>query len=203
MITRFTTLIFLFIFITMNSQHIIPKSIATEAKKALSYYPQLDNINIEIKFKKNIKKSTMQARPSFGSFFRTKKNRRFLILISETFQIADKTFKTRDIPSDILIGWIGHELGHIMDYQDRNKMNLIWFGLNYLFSENHIVEAERAADTFAVEHGMGTYILKTKDFILNHAEITPSYKARIQKYYLSPEEIMELVNDREALLKVD
>ncbi|MDG5491559.1 hypothetical protein [Psychroserpens sp. SPM9] len=180
----------------MNAQHIIPDSIQTEAKSALSYFPQLDSVPIEFKFKKNIKKSTMQARPTFGSFFRSKNNRRFVILISETFKISDKEFRTRDIPSEILIGWIGHELGHIIDYQDRSKLNLIWFGIKYLLSENHIVEAERAADTFAVFHGMEDYILKTKDFILNHAQITTSYKDRIKKYYLSPEEIMELVNQR-------
>ena len=138
----------------------------------------------------------MQARPTVGSFFKSRKNRTYVILISEKFKIADKEFLTRHIPSDILVGWIGHELGHIMDYQDREKFNLIWFGLRYLFSDNHIVEAERAADSFAVAQGMEDYILKTKDFILNHANITPSYKNRIEKYYLSPEEIMHLVEKR-------
>jgi hypothetical protein len=185
---------------TMQAQKIIPQSIKKETDIALSFYPALENTNIEIRFKKNIKKSTMQARPSFGSFFRSRKNRRYIILVSETFKISDKTFLTKDIPSDILIGWIGHELGHIMDYQHRNKLNLIWFGLKYLLSDNHIVEAERSADSFAVKHGMEDYILKTKDFILNNAQITPTYKDRIKRYYLSPEEIMELVKQRDALL---
>ncbi|WOD43486.1 hypothetical protein [Hwangdonia lutea] len=185
----------------MNAHHLIPKSIYKEVKTALSYYPDLKHINIEIKFKKHIKKSTMQARPSFGSFFRSKKHRKYLILISETFKISDKEFLTKHIKSDILIGWIGHELGHIMDYQNRSKLNLIGFGLKYLFSENYIVEAERAADTYAVNHGMADYILKTKDFILNHADISNIYKKRIKRYYLSPEEIMELVNNRNAELQ--
>src|SRR5690606_29663048 len=181
----------------MKAEHIIPQSIEEEVKAALSHYPQLDKTSITFKFKKNIKKSTMQARPTFGSFFRSKKNRRYVILISETIKIADKNFLTVQIPSEILIGWIGHELGHIADYQDRGNLNLIWFGLKYLFSENYIVEAERAADTYAVSHGMESYILKTKDFILNNADITQTYKLRIQKYYLSPEEIMVIVNDRD------
>lgn len=178
-------------------QHIIPESIANEINTALDFYPELKENHIEFRFKKNIKKSTMQARPTFGSFFRTSKNRKYIILISETFKISDKKFLTTHIPSDILIGWIGHELGHIVDYQDKNKLNLIWFGLKYLFSDNHIIEAERAADTYAVAHGMEKYILKTKDFILNHSDITQTYKLRIQKYYLSPEEIMDIVNDRD------
>ena len=183
----------------MFEYHIVPKSIKEEVETALNYYPQLKNIHIEFTFKKNIKKSTMQARPTFDSFFKSKKNRKFLILISEKFKISDKEFSTRDIPKDIFIGWIGHELGHIMDYQDRSKLNLIWFGFKYLFSDNHIVEAERAADSFAVKHKMESYILKTKNFILNHADITEEYKNRIKRYYLSPEEIMVLVEDRDKL----
>ena len=185
----------------MSKHHKIPTSIEKRVKTALSYYPQLDNINIEFKLKKNIKKSTMQARPTFDRFFKTKKKRKFLILISKNFKIAGKDFSTLDIPDDIFIGWIGHELGHIMDYQHRNRLNLIWFGLKYLFSDNHIVEAERAADRFAVEHNMEKYILKTKNFILNHADITKKYKERIKRYYLSPEEIMQLIEKRDELIK--
>lgn len=184
-----------------SAQHIIPQTIHNEIQTALEYYPELKETSIEFRFKPNIKKSTMQARPTFGSFFRTKKNRKYVVLISETFKISDKKFLTTHIPSDILIGWIGHELGHIIDYQDRSKSNLIWFGFKYVLSDNHIVEAERAADTYAVSHGMEDYILKTKDFILNNAEITQTYKLRIQKYYLSPEEIMDIVNDRDKAIE--
>ena len=190
-------------FMSDQEHHVIPKEIENEVNKALEYYPQLDSTYIEFKFKKNIKKSTMQARPTFDSFFRSKKNRRYVILISEKFKISDKEFRTVDIPSDIFIGWIGHELGHILDYQNRSNLNLVWFGINYLFSQNHIVEAERAADSFAVNQGMESYILKTKDFILNNADITQTYKDRIKRYYLSPEEIMELVKEREDLLQAN
>ena len=183
----------------MKNLHIIPDNIEERVQVALKYFPQLADIKIEFKLKKNIKKSTMQARPTFDSFFKSKKNRKYLILISKKFKISDKEFSTLDIPDDIFIGWIGHELGHIMDYQDRSRFNLIWFGLKYLFSENHIVAAERAADRFAVQQKMESYILKTKNFILNHAEISEVYKNRMRRYYLSPEEIMFLVEDRDKM----
>ena len=75
----------------------------------------------------------------------------------------------------------------------------VWFGLKYLYFPKFIREAERAADTFAVSHGMGKYILVTKDFILNHAHISAKYKARIKRLYLSPEEIMLLINENRNL----
>ena len=185
----------------MISQKKIPNSILKEVKTALRYFPELEDTHIEFKFKKQIKKSTMLAQPKFGSFFKNKKHRRYIILISETFKISDKKFLTKNIPSDILIGWIGHELGHIIDYQNRSNLNLIMFGINYLFSEKHIIAAERAADTYAVNHGMEDYILKTKDFILNNAQIDEAYKNRIKRFYLSPEEIMEIINKRDGLKK--
>lgn len=172
----------------------IPTIIKPQVEKALSYYPELKDTPITFKFKKDIKKSTMQAQPKFTSLLKSRKNRSYMILISEKFHIESEEFKVVDVDDDIMIGWIGHELGHVMDYRDRGKFDMIIFGLKYLFSSAHIKEVERAADTFAVEHGMHEYILATKNFILNNTSISPEYKARIKRLYMSPEEIMELVN---------
>ena len=184
---------------TNHSQKIIPDSIKDEAEIALSFYPELKEVPITFKFKKNIKKSTMQAQPVFGSLFKKKKKRKYVVLISEQFKISDTTYQTKDIPSDIMIGWLGHELGHIMDYRNRSSLGLLWFGINYFFSKTYIKKAERDADTYAVNNGMEKYILKTKDFILNQAEIPQKYKDRIKALYLSPEEIMHLVAERDAV----
>ncbi|MBM1104594.1 hypothetical protein JQC67_00450 [Aurantibacter crassamenti] len=182
----------------LNAQQKYPQSIENEAEKALSYYPELENTAITFKFKNKIKKSTMQAQPVFGSLFKSKKKRKYVILISERFKIEDTVYSTKDIPSDVLIGWLGHELGHVMDYEQRSSLNLIGFGIGYSFSMKYLKNAERTADTYAVNHGMESYIIATKNFILNEAGIPETYKNRIKKYYLSPEEIMLLVEDRNA-----
>ncbi len=174
---------------------IIPEAILAETKIALSYYPELKDIPIEFKFKKKIKKSFMQAQPKFSGIFKKKKYRSYYIMISEKFNIEKEEFSITEVPSEVLIGWIGHELGHVMDYQERSGFNLVQFGINYLTSNNFIKEAERAADTFAVSHGMGDYILSTKDFILNHAHLSEVYKDRIRRLYLSPKEILLLVEE--------
>jgi len=177
----------------------IPDVLAQEIKVALSYYPELAETPIAFRFKKDIKKSTMQAQPAFSSLLNPRAKRKYFVFISEKIQIETESFKITDIPSDVLIGWIGHELGHIMDYKNRSSLGLVWFGLKYLYFPKFIREAERAADTFAVSHGMGKYILVTKDFILNHAHISAKYKARIKRLYLSPEEIMLLINENRNL----
>lgn len=195
-------LFFTFLFsMKTQAQHIIPQEIYEEAKVALSHYPELANTPIEFKFKSKIRKSTMQAQPVFGQLFKSKKKRGYKILISEEIVINEKVIKTAEMPTDIMIGWLGHELGHVLDFKERSGLNLIGFGIGYLFSKNYIREAERRADTFAVAHGMEKYILATKEFILKKAGLSKKYVERIKDLYLSPEEIMTLVEERDLPLE--
>ena len=69
---------------------------------------------------------------------------------------------------------------------------------NLRIQSYEIVEAEYPADTYAIEHNMESYILKTKDFILNNADIHKPYKLRMKKFYLSPEEIMDIIDKRDT-----
>jgi hypothetical protein len=177
---------------------IIPETLKKEALEALSFYPELADTYIEFKFKDNIKKSTMQAQPRFSSFFKAKENREYIILISRNIQIEGEIFTMEDIPSDVKVGWIGHELGHVIDYSKRTNVGMLIFGIKYLFSSHHIKEVERAADTYAIQHGMGDYILTTKNFILDNASLSEKYKERIRRLYISPEEVMELINENKV-----
>ena len=140
----------------------------------------------------------MQAQPDFKSFFQTRRNRKYYILISERFHIEHEEFSIMDVDDEVLIGWLGHELGHVMDYRDRSSLGMLIFGVKYLFSKKFLKEVERTADRYAVKHGMYQYILATKNFILNNTSITPKYKNRIKELYLSPEEIMEMVNEMDT-----
>lgn len=181
------------------SHKIVPDEIWRETYIALSHYPELKDTPIEFRFKKDIKKSFMQAQPKFGGIFKKRNKRGYIIFINSKINIEGKKFDVTTVPSEVLIGWIGHELGHIMDYRDRKGFNLIWFGVRYLTSKNYIREAEREADTYAVNHGLGKYIIATKDFILNNADLSNTYKDRIKDLYLSQKEIMMLINKGHAI----
>ncbi len=191
-----------YIFLVMKKQalidlsnKVIPESIKKEAMTALSHFPELHECEITFRFKDNIKKSTMQAQPTWKSFFKPRRHRSYIILISRKIQIEQEEFTIADIPSDVITGWLGHELGHVMDYRDRSGIGMLIFGIKYLFSKTHIKEVERAADTYAIQHGMADYILATKNFILDHAHISEKYKERIRRLYMSPEEVMELLKE--------
>ncbi|WP_246062628.1 hypothetical protein [Mesohalobacter halotolerans] len=176
-----------------HTNKVFPNSLKNEILKALTYFPTLRNVPIEFKFKTNIKRSTMQAQPRFSKILSPRHKREYIIFIKTHFNLGTIDKPIEKLPKDVLVGWFGHELGHIMDYEQMSNFKLIRFGLSYLISNTAIVNAERQADTFAIKQGMQDYIIKTKNFILEHADISESYKNRMKKYYLSPEEIMEMV----------
>lgn len=187
-------------FETMNedtihyNNKVIPKVIEEEAKIAIDHFSDLHDVPIEIRFK-GLKKSFMNAQPRVADFLKSKKKRSYIISISSKFIIENEKFSIDEIPSEVMIGWIGHELGHIMDYQHRSAFNLIGFGIGYWTSKNYIRKAERRADTYAVKNGMGEYIIATKNFILNHTELPEDYKENIKQLYLSPDEILMLIDE--------
>ncbi len=78
----------------------------------------------------------MQAQPRFTSFFRAKKHREYIILISRKIQIEGEKFTMEDIPSDVKVGWIGHELGHVIDYRSTHERgnDHFWAKVSFLFN---------------------------------------------------------------------
>lgn len=175
----------------------IPVAIEKNVLKALSFYPELKNTPINFIFKKNIKTSVMQAQPVFKTLLLKRKNRLYRINISAHFKLTHSAIPIEQIPEDVMIGWIGHELGHILDYENKSNTGMISFGYRYYFSSEYVKKAEVVADTYAVNHGLGHYIISTKRFILDHAELPQSYKDKIARLYLSPDVIVEQVKKLE------
>lgn len=171
----------------------IPSVIAQQVHAALAYYPELKETAIRFVFTPRLKRSVMAARPIVGSLFRNRRKRAYTILINPVFKLKHTVDPVRQIPDSVLIGWIGHELGHIMDYERRNTWSIAAFGISYGLSKRYVRKAERVADTFAINRGMGHYLVATKNFILDHADLPQRYKAKIAELYLSPDDIMELV----------
>src|SRR5215212_2422791 len=175
----------------------IPALIEKNVLKALSFYPELENTTIGFIFKTNIKTSVMQAQPVFMTLLQRRKNRRYRINISEYFKLINTQIPIQQIPDDVMIGWIGHELGHILDYEGKSNAGMVSFGYRYYFHSSFVKHAEMVADSLAVERGMGNYIVATKRFILDHAELPQSYKNKIARLYLSPDVIVEQVRKLE------
>lgn len=182
----------------MPNNKYYPAELKEAVLKSLSFYPELKNTEIHFKYARRIKHSVMQAQPKINTLARARASRAYVIRMRKTFIMEGEEYALCQLPADVLIGWLGHELGHVMDYRQRSLQSMAAFGIGYVFSPNFVKGAERTADEFAVSHGMGSYIQATKNFILNHSDFPDQYKDKIRKLYLSPDEIMEIVLEHEV-----
>jgi len=169
--------------------------------KALSYFPELEEVDITFELKEKISGAVMQAQPKvFSLFVDGKENRKYKVKITRELDFGDgDILAIEDVPYDALVGWLGHELGHVMDYLDRSSADMMHFGARYMMSKQRVTEAELTADGYAIGCGMGHQILANKNYILNNEGFKDDYKDKIKNLYMSPQMVLTL---HEALLKL-
>lgn len=171
----------------------IPVEIAEATIEALSYFSELEDVSIDFVYREKIKGAVMQAQPYLFSLFVNGKNsRRYKIKVTRQLEFAEGYYPIEQVPYDALVGWIGHELGHVMDYLNRSSANMMHFGARYFLSNKRVIEAELTADGYAIGCGMGHHILANKNYILNNENFEDDYKDKIKNLYMSPDQILTL-----------
>jgi len=169
-----------------------PQELKAEIIEALSYYPELWKTHIDFIYKDKIKHAVMQAQPRIKTLFKNRYARTYKIKISRALTLGNLHKPIQEVPHDILVGWIAHELGHVMDYLDRSAFQMIGFGFNYVMSKKYLMHAERQADRYAIAHGLANKIIKTKNYILHNEKLSKEYRARIDRLYISPDEVRHI-----------
>jgi len=158
---------------------------------ALKAYKDLHDYPITL-YQKRVKASTMQAQPiiSLKNIFNGVKRYRIKLGI---YVSSSESLKIQDVPPKVMTGWFAHELGHLVDYISYSNLGMINYGLKYIFSNAFKIKAEHEADYIAIKRGFRDEIIATKEWVLNHDLVGQRYKDKLNKYYLSIEQV-ELCN---------
>jgi hypothetical protein len=160
---------------------------------ALRYFPELEQTKIRVRFKKI--KSTMMAQPDADFIVKSRNDRRYKIIINSTKDYTGMNYE--DLSFNSMVGWIGHELAHITDYDKKNNGQLLQFITNYLFSRGHLKHTENYADKETVKRGLGYALYEGAHYLFKNPKILKGYKDRNKDFYLSPEEILAEIKNVE------
>ena len=134
----------------------------------------------------------MQAQPNSDFVFRNKGNRKYKVIVNKTSDVNGMYYK--DLSFNSLVGWIGHEFAHILDYSKMNNTDLISFIASYVFDKDKMKKTERRADKETIKHGLGIQLLDGANFFHRNKKISRKYKEKKKEYYLSREEIINDIN---------
>ncbi len=159
--------------------------------ETLAAYPELLSHPIYLR-KLPTRYSTMRAQPVLNWQFWRRRTRHYRVDFSSHLEVTEHV-RVRELPREVVVGWFAHELGHIVDYLHRPWRGMIAFGLGYALWSRYMRQAERRADSIAVDHGFGAEVIATKHYLMDHATLPEHYKSRLRKYYLSADEIEALV----------
>jgi len=170
----------------------IPTEIELECLTALSYYPELKNIKIIFQFGSPV--STMVSRPKLKSILRSGNKREYQIIIRKP-GISKNGLEWNELSFNSLIGWIAHELGHIVHYSHKTSGGVLFTGVKYGFP-GYRRRMERFTDNLVIQHDLGYALLEGTDYTINYSNAKPHYKNYMMKYYLSPIEINKSINEK-------
>ena len=170
----------------------IPPEIELECLTALSYYPELKNIKIIFKFGSPV--STMVSRPKLKSIFRSGNKREYQVIVRKS-GASKNGLEWNELSFNSLIGWIAHELGHIVHYSHKTSGGILFTGIKYGFP-GYRRRMERFTDNLVIQHDLGYALFEGTDYCINYSNAKPHYKKYMEKYYLSPTEIKERISSK-------
>lgn len=180
---------------TLNKS--IPAELVQVILKTLAHYPELDTVAIEFVINDKMHNSFMQAQPIPIGLIRKRKYRKYKIQLMSSLMIGDSIIPTHLLPEDALMGWFGHEIGHIVDYENMDNIEIMIFGLRYLFSKNYVIRTEKRVDLIAIAHGLGKENIAWKEYVLGQPLLPKAYLDKIKQIYMPPSKVEEILKGQE------
>lgn len=174
----------------------IPEQYELQCLIALSYFPELKDDHIVFLPKKI--RTTMATRPHADAIFYQKEKRTYQIFINNLIENKDG-INFDDVPFNAQIGLIGHELGHVADYKQKNMIRILANGIAYVLSSSYRKAFEANVDNITIEHGLGWQLHAFADFVFNDARISKSYQSFKESNYPSPQRYEEWLKEYPGL----
>lgn len=169
-----------------------PDSIKEACLVALSFFPELQKTKIRIKFKKYMLQSSMKTRPD-NIILINKSKRKYSIFINKN--CGKKGVCIDSLSFNAVVGVLGHELSHILDYKKRSNFNLFIFGIKYLFSGKFKQKIEKKVDMIAVNHGLFYSLYEFKMYIFTNINVPEAYVKRLRKFYIDHDDLWKYYYD--------
>ncbi len=129
---------------------------------SLSYFPELANAKIKFKIK-NSTKGIISTRPTIGAIFRRSNKRKYLVLIfNPSSPNTIPLFSNAGANGQV--GILGHELCHIVYFNQKTGLGLIGLGINHI-STKYMDRFERRTDSMDIVRGLGYQLIAWKSYL--------------------------------------
>ena len=148
-----------------------------------SRFVELHNVNIEIVFTPMFL-STMNCRPRLASLVFPWRKRRYIISVNSRKNFGRYSIPVESLSDEVLAGWFGHELSHVVQYEKMSLIELIAFPFKYFFNLDFRKNFEIEATHIAREIGFGNELSEVEKFLRNDRRVNKKYQERFRRFYI-------------------
>ncbi|MEM9918816.1 MAG: hypothetical protein AAF990_12010 [Bacteroidota bacterium] len=174
---------------------VLPAAYELQALVALSYFPELKDVPIRFALWESPFAHT--SRPDWQSMLWPWMERSYTIGIGKQLKTSLAATAFRNLSFNAQIGVLGHELSHIVDYEQKTNAVLMGLGLQYFFEDFQIC-FERRTDIQTIERGLGYQLLEWSRSV--HPLLTADGRGHL---YLNPEQILTRIEENDLYDKTD
>lgn len=173
----------------------IPPQYEKQILYALSYFPELADTKIKFRIIKS-KKGIIDTRPTMGGLLRKGSKRKYLVTIYDS--IKGRTlpqFSNADVNGQV--GIVGHELSHIISFQNSTGLDLVGLGIAHI-SSRFMDRYENNTDRVNVERGLGYQLIAWKQYLDKGFKAMPRNDSPLEKKpdrerYMSVDQIQKVM----------
>jgi hypothetical protein len=140
----------------------IPAQFRKPILTALSYFPELKDVHIIFRIKKQF--TPLTTKPDLGSVLKRKNHRTYIITISNQTVDTLEHLLFQNLSFDEQVGVMGHELSHVVDFNSKNFPQSVGVGFGHL-SKKYLDKMEYNTDRICIQHGLGKYLLAYSEHV--------------------------------------
>lgn len=186
---------------TLEEEFGLNKSIPQKHERAiltaLAQYPELRPVPIV--FKEAPSLLPLSCKPTIPSLLMSQQRRTYKITISTRSLPGLAPILFKNYSFNARVGIIGHELAHVVDYENTSSLDILKMGAKYPFSTFR-KRLERSTDLRTIQHGLGWELYAWACEIRKQEDKSDLIQYHNQ-FYLTPEEIIPYIQLSTAAIK--
>ncbi|RYZ53081.1 MAG: hypothetical protein EOP49_08055 [Sphingobacteriales bacterium] len=185
---------------TGNIHKRIPEAFEKQILFALSYFPELKDTRIRFRLKKG-GNGIIATRPAWSGIFLPASKRTYIVIINDSSgKKAPRLPLWRNSGVNGQVGIVGHELCHILYFNNKSGLGLIGLGIRHV-SKKYMDGFENRTDSVDIERGLAYQLIDwniylRKAFGMKNPEVGPDPFAQsdLQERYMSPATIRRIIS---------
>ncbi len=144
---------------------------------------ELHGVNIEIK-SIPMCLATMNCRPHIASFLFPWGKHNYIISVNSRKNFGRYSIPVESLSNEVLAGWFGHELSHVVQYEKMSLIELIAFPFKYFFNLDFRKNFEIEATHIARGIGFGNELSEVEKFLRSDRRVNKKYQERFKRFYI-------------------